>query len=396
MSVLRPCARASAIQESATLAVTAKVAELKRQGKDVISLGAGEPDFPTPAPMAQAGIHAIQTGNTRYTAAAGTTELRAAAATWLSTQLGTPYAPDEVMVTAGAKPALHMALMTLVERGDKVLIPSPYWVSYPDLVRIADGVPVAVPPQPDQEFLPTGAQIDQWCKQHRAKGIILNYPNNPSGANPTRAQMAEIVAAAVANDIWILSDEIYFALLYDGSTHVSPASVPGGRERTVVVCGGTKSHSLTGWRVGFLAAPAEIVATAGRVQSQVIGNPCTISQQAALAACRWDARAEIAMRVKAFDERRRFLVRELNGIPGLKLSPPKGAFYALVDVRVLCQKLGCTDIQIATRLLDEHSLAVMPGSAFAIPGFVRLSYAASMQDLGAAVERIRNFVARID
>lgn len=395
MSALRPCARARAIQESATLAVTAKVAELKRQGKDVISLGAGEPDFPTPPPIAEAGVKAIQTGNTRYTAATGTAELRAAGAQWLTKQLGVAFAADEVIVTAGAKPALHMALMTLVERGDKVMIPSPYWVSYPDLVRIADGVPVELPAQPDQAFLPTGKQIDAWSKQHQAKGLILNYPNNPSGANPTRAQMAEIVAAAAANDLWILSDEIYFALLYDGATHVSPASVPGGRERTVVVSGGTKSHSLTGWRVGFLAAPAHIVATAGRVQSQVIGNPCTISQEAALAACRWDASTEIQKRVKAFDERRRYLVRELNEIPGLKLAPPKGAFYALVDVRELCKRAQCTDQQIAARLLEEHLLAVMPGSAFAIPGFIRLSYAASLQDLGKAVERIRAFVDKL-
>ena len=394
MSALRPCTRARAIQESATLAVTAKVADYKRQGKDVISLGAGAPDVPTPTPIAEAGVKAIQTGNTRYTSASGTMELRTAAASWLTRQIGVSYTKDEVMVSAGAKPALHMALMSLVEKGDKVLIPSPYWVSYPDLVRVAEGVPIELPPLPEQEFVPTGAQIDQACRQHQARGLILNYPNNPSGANPTRAQMSQIVAAAAKNDVWILSDEIYFALLYDGSTHVSPASVPLGRERTVVVTGGTKSHSLTGWRVGFLAASAEIVAAAGRIQSQVIGNPCTISQEAALMACTWDASEEIARRVKAFDERRRFLVAEINSIPGLKLTPPKGAFYALVDARELCKKVGCNDQQLAARLLEEHLLAVMPGSAFAIPGFIRLSYAASMQELKTAVERLRKFVAK--
>ncbi len=394
MSSLQPSSRARAVAESATLAVTAKVQELRRQGKDVISLGAGEPDFPTPEPVAAAGVHAIHSGNTRYTAATGTMELREAAAGWFGRSIGLQLAPSEVIVTAGAKPALHVALLALVERGDPVLIPAPYWVSYPDLVRIAGGVPVEIPPVPEQGFLHTGAQIAAAARQHQAKGLILNYPNNPSGANPTRSQLADVVTAALAAGLWILSDEIYAALIYDGGVHTSPATLGAARERTLVVAGGTKSHSLTGWRVGFLAGPAPIIAACGRIQSQVIGNPCTISQAAALEVCRMDSREELARRLAAFATRRRFLVEEFARIKGLALTPPQGAFYALVDAREVCARLRTSDLELTTQLLDETGVACMPGSAFAIPGFLRFSYAASLEELREAMSRLRGFMAR--
>jgi aspartate aminotransferase len=284
-----------------------------------------------------------------------------------------------------------MALESVVEPGDAVLLLAPYWVSYPAMITVAGGKPVVLAAVPEQGFVHGADAIEAACRQHRAKGILLNYPNNPSGAVPTRAQMAAIVQVAVANDLWILSDEIYATLRYDGAEHVSPASLPGGRERTMLVNGFTKSHTLTGWRISFLAGPKAVIETAGRLQSQLLGNPCTISQEAAIAAGKTPP-AELAKRLQEFDSRRRFLGTEINRINGLRLAPPQGAFYALIDARELCAARQCNDLELCERLLEDQLLAVVPGSAFAIPGFIRLSYAASMRDLQQGVERLRAFV----
>lgn len=391
MAGLVPNARSRRIVESATLAISAKAARMKAQGRDVVSLGAGEPDFATPAPIAQAGVRAIEQGNTRYTAAAGVPELRAAGAKWLQATFGIAYAADEVMVCSGAKGALHMALDAVVEPRDAVLILAPYWVSYPALVTMADGEPVVLPPVPEKRFVHDAAAIDAAARAHRAKGIVLNFPNNPSGAVPDKAQVQAIVDVCRERDLWIVSDEIYATLLYDGASHVSPASLPGGRERTIVVNGFTKSHTLTGWRTSFLAGPRAVVDAACRIQSQVLGNACTISQMAMLAACEQPLPDEQKRRMQAFDERRRYLVAEINRIPGLRLEAPRGAFYALVDARAWCEQRGLDDAAICERLLDEHLLATVPGSAFAIPGFIRLSYAAAMDQLRTAVARLRAF-----
>lgn len=391
MSGLVPNARSRRIEESATLAITAKAGRMKAQGRDVVSLGAGEPDFATPGPIAAAGIRAIEQGNTRYTPAPGVPELRAAGARWLQRTFGITYTADEVMVCAGAKGALHMALDAIVEPGDVVLILAPYWVSYPALVTMADGKPVVLPAVPDQGFVHDAATIEAAIQKHGAKGILLNFPNNPSGCVPTRAQLQAIVDVCKRHDLWIVSDEIYATLLYDDAVHISPAALPGGHERTVVVNGFTKSHTLTGWRTSFLAGPRAVVDACCRIQSQVLGNPCTISQAATLAACETALPEEQERRMRAFDERRRYLVAEINRIPGLKLTAPRGAFYALVDARAWCRERATDDVAICERLLEEHLLAAVPGSAFAIPGFVRLSYAAAMDQLRAAVVRLRAF-----
>ena len=392
MPGLAPNARSSSIAESATLAISAAAKRLRAAGADVVSLGAGEPDFPTPEPIARAGIAAIERGDTRYTAAAGTPELRAAGARWLAS-LGLRYTADEVMVCAGAKAALHMALDTIVEPGDRVLILAPHWVSYPALVALANGVPVVVPAMPERGFVHDAATLAAAARAHRAKGLIVNYPNNPSGAVPSRAELEALVDVAAQHDLWIVSDEIYSALVYDGAEHVSPAAVRGGRERTVVVNGFTKSHTLTGWRTSFLAAPAKVVAAAERIQSQVLGNPCTVSQAALLAACADPLPDEVARRVRAFDERRRYLVDAVNRVPGLAAITPRGAFYVLIDVRRPCAARGIDDVAACAELLERHHLALVPGSAFAIPGFVRASYAAALPELEKAIERLTAWVA---
>ena len=394
MSPLQLSSRALAISESVTLAIAAKAAAMRKQGQDIISLGAGEPDFGTVEAVAAAGIEAIRNGQTRYTAAAGTPELREAAAGWFKKTYGLNYSPSQVMVTAGAKPAVHMGLMAIVEAGDTVLLPAPYWTSYPDLVRIAGGNPVDMPLVRDQDFIHTGEQVLAAAREHGAKGIILNYPNNPSGAVPTPDQLREIVLAAVEADLWILTDEIYGTMVYDGAEHLSPAAVPEAAGRVLVVNGCTKSHTLTGWRVGFLAGPDEIIAAAARLQSQAIGNPCTISQAALLEACLGDHGDELARRVQEFDERRRYIVDAINKIAGLSVKPPKGAFYTLVDAKQLCSMMMVDDVGLAEVMLNEALLAVVPGSAFAAPGFLRLSYSVSMSELERAMDRLSDWVAR--
>ncbi len=389
-----PNAASRSITESVTLAITAKAAKLRAAGQDVVSLSAGEPDFATPGPVAEAGIDAIREGRTRYTPAAGTPELRSAGAQWFRQRFGLSFTPEEVMVTAGAKAALHMALTAILEPGDRVLILAPYWVSYPDLIKVAGGVPVELPPVPEQGFIHTGEQIEEASRESNARGLMLNYPNNPTGACPTRQQVEEIVEAAVARDLWIMSDEIYATMLYDGAEHTSPAAIEAGRDRVMVVNGGTKSHSLTGWRVSFLAGPRPIIDTAARIQGNVLGTPCTISQAANLAAFTLPLEDELRDRMASFDERRRYLVEAINAIPGLKVSPPQATFYAMVNVTELCDRLGCDDVALCDRLLDEMLLAVVPGSAFAIPGYIRLSYAAAIEELEKAVDRLARFEER--
>lgn len=395
MAALEPTARARAVAESVTLAITARAAALKADGADVISLSAGEPDFPTPAEVGAAGIAAIEEGRTRYTPSSGMPKLRQAASRWLQKSFGLEYPPNAIMATSGAKGGLHMALTTVVEPGDVVLVPAPHWVSYPDLIALAGGRPQVLDAVPEQGFVPTGAQVAEAAHRHGARGLILNYPNNPSGAVPTREQMQELVDAAAKAGLWILSDEIYGLLTYAGHQHVSPAELPGGRERTLVVAGPTKSHSFTGWRLAFLAGPADVIAAAGRIQSQVLGNPSTIAQEAAMAICDGDYDAEHQRRIAAFDERRRYLNDAINAIEGLALTMPQGAFYALIDARELCGRAGIGDAELTQRLLDETYLALVPGSAFGIEGFVRLSFAASMQELEEGVLRLQRFAESI-
>ncbi len=391
MAAISPSNRSSAIQDSITLAIAARAQAMRAEGIDVISLGAGEPDFNTPENIAEAGISAIREGHTRYTAATGLPELRKAATGWFQHQFGLDYETEEVMVTAGAKPALALAVMALANDGDRVLLPTPFWPSYPDIVRIGGGKPIEL--EPVNGFIHSGEEIAKAAVTHGAKGMIINFPNNPSGAVPTAAQVESIVDAAHAHDMWIISDEIYARLIYGDSPHISPATFAKGRDRCLVVNGGTKSHSMTGWRLGFLAGPAEIIDAVGRLQSQAIGNPCTISQEAAIEVCNERDDSEFRQRLAAFEARRDFLDREINKIDGLSLDSPAGAFYAFVDVVEVCAKLGIDDIQLAERLLLKARVATVPGTAFRSPGHIRLSYAASMEDLERGVTRIRDFLS---
>lgn len=369
---------------------------MQAAGIDVVSLSAGEPDFPTPSYVAQAGIAAIAAGKTRYTATSGRPDVRHAARAWWQRVYGVPLADGELMATAGAKPALLIALLTLVEDGDRVLLPAPMWVSYPDLVGVAGGVPITIPASVEGGFVLDPDTLRAQAKAHGAKGIILNYPNNPSGAVASPSQTEALLRVAVECGLWVLADEIYGTLVYDGEEFKSMGTFAFAREHVLLVGGGTKSHTLTGWRIGFLAGPKDLITAAGRVQSQVIGNPCTISQEAVLAMCTTDDADEQAKRRQAFDERRRWVMANVGTIPGWILEPePRGAFYALFDVRDLCKRMDTDDLGLTRRLLEEAHVALVPGSAFAIPGFVRLSYAAGIADLETAAKRIADFTRRV-
>ncbi len=368
---------------------------MQASGLDIVSVSAGEPDFPTPGYIAQAGVHAIQSGKTRYTATSGQPEVRRAARGWWKRVYEVDLDDGELMITAGAKPALHMAFLALIEEGDRVLIPAPLWVSYPDLVRIAGGVPITIAASPERGFVLDPDTLRAQARTHGAKGIILNYPNNPSGAVPTPLQMEALLRAAMECGLWIVSDEIYGTLVYEGVQYRSAGTFAFARERVILVGGGTKSHSLTGWRIGFLCGPKAIIAAAGRVQSQVLGNPCTISQEAVLAMCNGNDTDEQAKRLRSFDARRRWVMQNIGTLPGFTLhSAPLGAFYALFDVRELCARLRTDDVGLATRLLEEAHVALVPGSAFEIPGFLRLSYAASASELEKAAKRLADFVRK--
>ena len=380
------------ISESATLAITARAAELRGAGKDVISLSAGEPDFQTPEIPSLGGIRAIESGKTKYTSAAGLPELRAAVARSLARDFGMDYERNEICITAGTKPAIHLSLLSLLEKGDRVIVLAPYWVSYPDLVRLAGGEPVLLQGHEEDDFLPNEAEIAKLLEEG-ASGIILNSPCNPTGTVWPEARIAGLIELCKEHDAWILSDEIYAQILYDGAKHVSPAQLPGGRERTVVLNGFSKAFSMTGWRIGYLAAPEELTHSVIRAQSQMIGNPCTPSQHAAIAALTEDAQPARLQMVEAFTDRRAFMIEALPKLPGFTLRSPEGAFYLFPGVQAALDQLGIDDVELAKRLLDEALLAVVPGTAFGLPGHIRMSFASSIDELRRAVDRLESFLS---
>lgn len=389
---MRIASRLASISESTTLAITARAAELKAQGRDVISLAAGEPDFPTPAPIAEAGIAAIRQGRTRYTATAGVPELRRAVAESLRRDYGLDYRANEVCVTAGTKPAIWLALAALLEPGEVVLVPAPYWVSYPAIVSLAGGVPRVLDTHEEAGFLPEPDELERALAERDVRGILLNSPCNPTGAVWPEARLAHLVETCARHDRWIVSDEIYADICYLDRPARSPAAMPGGREHTIVLNGLSKSCSMTGWRLGYMAGPEPVVAAATRAQSQLIGNACTISQYAALRALAAEGHADVkdarAAMVEQFARRRGFLVRALGELPRLTVRAPQGAFYVFPGVRAICAHLGCDDVSLAQRLLEEIGVATVPGSAFGKSGYLRLSFAASMDDLERAVDRL--------
>ena len=390
---------AMSITPSATLALNAQVALLKSQGEDVIYMGAGEPDFDTPVHIRKSAKEAIDAGKTRYTDAKGIPELRAAIADHIYAHKHLRYSPEEIIVSSGAKQAIVLALQSILNPGDEVILPSPYWISYTEMIKIAGGRPIVINTSPETDFLPLPSQIEDVITQ-RTKAIIINSPNNPTGTIWPRELLAAVCELSRKHDFYIISDEIYEDLCYDGYTHISPAQISDdAKQRTILVSGFSKAYAMTGWRMGYASGPLFAIKAMGSIQSHMTGNPNSITQYAALTALLSPQDCVIDM-AHSFARRRTLLLFLLaqNALrPG---AMPKGAFYMLLDIRpYIGKKCGeetiDSDGKFAEMLLKSNYVAVIPGAPFGAPGFVRLSYAVNDVQISEAVRRIASFVQRL-
>jgi aspartate aminotransferase len=401
--MLKIASRLDPIKPSITLAVTAKAGRLKAEGVDVVSFGAGEPDFDTPSHIKDAARAALDQGVGKYTDVAGTLALRKAIAAEMSRVHHAAITPDNVLVSVGAKHSLYNLFMALIDPGDEVLIPAPYWVSYPDMVMLAGGKPVILPTKPEDDFAVTAAQVAAACTP-KTRAIVLNNPSNPTGAVYTRAQIEALAEVVVAKDLLVISDDIYRSLVYAGAEYVSIAAVSQAlADRTILVDGVSKTYAMTGWRIGYTsvtAALAPLVKAMSKIQGQSTSNASHIAQVATLAALTGPQDCVETMR-KAFDERRIAMVKLLRAIPTVQCREPKGAFYAFPDFGAYIGKQtpeGMTiasDVELCDWLLDAGKVAVVPGSGFGAPGYVRLSYACSMANIENGVGRLTRALASL-
>jgi aspartate aminotransferase len=386
-------ARARSIEESVTLAVTARAKALRAAGEPVIGLGAGEPDFPTPDHVVEeAQRAAADPAMHRYTPAAGLPELREAIADKTKRDSGLDVSPSQVLVTNGGKQALYEVFQTLLGPGDEALLPAPYWVSYPEQIRLAGAQPVVVPTTSEQGYRVGVDDLDA-AVTDRTKLLVFVSPSNPTGAVYPKDETAEIGQWAADRGIWVVTDEIYEHLVYGGAEAASlPVVAPSARERCVVVNGVSKTYAMTGWRVGWIVGPEDVVTAAARVQSHLTSNVSNVAQRAAFAALTGPQEPVVAMR-EAFDRRRKLAVSRLRGIDGVDCPEPFGAFYVFPDVRgafgrrIGDQEVG-SSIDLAGALLEEAKVAVVPGEGFGGPGCVRISYALADDELAEGLDRI--------
>ncbi|REE98092.1 pyridoxal phosphate-dependent aminotransferase [Thermomonospora umbrina] len=400
MSIDRPrvSARIAAISESATLAVDAKAKALKAAGRPVIGFGAGEPDFPTPDYIVEAAVTACRVPRFhKYTPAGGLPELRTAIAEKTLRDSGLRVEASQVLVTNGGKQAVYEAFAALLDPGDEVLVPTPYWTTYPESIKLAGGVPVDV--VADET---TGYRVDvdrlEAARTDRTKVLLFVSPSNPTGAVYPREQVAEIGRWAAEHGLWVITDEIYEHLVYGDAEFTSmPVAVPELADRTLVLNGVAKTYAMTGWRVGWMIGPQDVVKAAANLQSHATSNVANVSQAAALAAVTGDLSAVAEMRA-AFDRRRQTMVRMLNEIPGVLCPEPEGAFYAYPSVKALLGKeirgkRPATTVELAELILTEAEVALVPGEAFGTPGYFRLSYALGDEDLVEGVSRVAKLLA---
>ncbi len=380
------------MKPSPTLAMTAKARRLQSEGHDVVSFAAGEPDFNTPEPVCEAAIKALRDGVTKYTPSAGLPALRQAVAAKLSRENGLAYDPDQVVVSCGAKHSVFNALQALIDPGDEVLLLAPYWMTYRDQILLAGGVPVTVAAEAREGFVPSIDRLRE-AVTPRTRALILNSPSNPTGATFSRAQLKELAALAIRHDLWVVSDEIYERLTYD-TPHTSLAAL--GRdvaERTVTVTGCSKTYAMTGWRIGFAAAPRPVAQAMSNLQDQVTSNPTSFAQMGAIAALELGPESVEAMR-EEFLRRRDQMCQRLRAIPGVTLDTPSGAFYCFPDVSPFLERFG-DDVGLADFLLEDALVATIPGSVFEGPGHLRLSYAASPADIEKGLERVADSLAKL-
>jgi aspartate aminotransferase len=397
--IMKLAARINTIKPSPTLAITMKANALRAEGRDIIGFGAGEPDFDTPTNVKQAAIRAIEEGFTKYTPVGGIDELKDAIIGKLIRDNGLSYSRSQIVVSCGAKHSLYNLAQVLFEEGDEVIIPSPYWVSYPDLVVLTGARPVILETaeadgfkvQPDQ--LATAITV-------RTKAVIFNSPSNPSGVAYTREELEKLAEVLIGRETLIISDDIYEKIVYEDFRFTNIASVqPALKDKTIVVNGVSKSHAMTGWRIGYAAGPAEIIAASTKLQSQNTSNPTSIAQKAAVEALNGD-QGVVTQMVVEFEKRRNVIVDKLNAIPGISCLTPQGAFYVFPNIsgffgRSFEGKTIQTSAELAAYLLDTANVAVIPGGEFGCDAHIRLSYATSMANIEKGVDRIREAVAKL-
>jgi aspartate aminotransferase len=386
--------RVSALTPSSTLAITAKAKELKAAGHDVIGLGAGEPDFNTPQHILEASVKAMNEGQTKYTPAGGLMPLKDAIIEKFNRDQSLTYKPSEVIVCSGAKHALYTLFQVILDEGDEVIIPTPYWVSYPEQVKLAEGTPVYVEGSENNEFKITPAQLESVITS-KTKAVILNSPSNPTGMIYTREELEAIGEVCLKHNVLIVSDEIYEKLVYDGAEHVSIAELsPALKEQTIIINGVSKSHSMTGWRIGYAAGNETIIKAMTNLASHSTSNPTSIAQYATIAAYN-GTQEPVEMMRKAFEERLNVMHKQLNDIPGFSCLKPQGAFYLFPNAIEAARLTGFETVDAwVEAILEEEKVALVPGSGFGSPENVRLSYATSLELLEKAVARIAAFMAR--
>ena len=389
------------VKPSATIAVSAKARELIRQGRDVISLGAGEPDFDTPDNIKAAGIAAIQDGKTKYTDVDGIPELKAAICGKFARENGLTYTPAQINVSPGGKPVIYNALVATLSPGDEVIVPAPYWVSYPDMVLLAGGEPVFIATTSDNNFKVQPADLEAVITP-RTKWLLLNSPSNPSGAAYTRAELQALADVLLRHPhVWVLTDDMYEHLIYDGFEFTTIAQVePKLYDRTLTMNGVSKAYSMTGWRIGYAGGPVELIKAMAKVMSQSTSNPCSIAQWAAVEALN-GPQDFIPARAKVFQTRRDLVVSMLNQANGLRCPTPEGAFYVYPSCEGLIGKTAPSgkviqnDEDFAAELLESEGVAVVHGEAFGLSPFFRISYATSTEVLEDACSRIQRFCAAV-
>jgi aspartate aminotransferase len=384
--------RVQSLTPSSTLAITAKAKELKQAGYNVISLGAGEPDFNTPKFILDAANRAMTEGKTKYTPSGGLPELKRAIINKFSLDQQLDYTENEIIVTIGAKHALYTLFQVLLNEGDEVLVPRPYWVSYPEQIKLAQGEPVIIETKEENEFKVTPEQIEA-AITNRTKAIIINSPSNPTGKIYSKEELAQIGEVCLKNNLLIISDEIYEKLIYGNGTHTSVAQISKGlKEQTIIINGVSKSHSMTGWRIGYAAGNETIIKAMTNLASHSTSNPTSISQYAALAAYE-GSEDEVNQMKKAFEERLHKLYDWITDIPGVSCLKPEGAFYLFPNVRVASDSCGFQSVDdFVKALLEEEKVALVPGSGFGAEDNIRLSYATSLDQLEEAAIRIKRFI----
>ena len=380
------------IKPSPTIAVTTKAREMRAAGKDVIGLGAGEPDFDTPDNVKEAAIEAIKKGDTKYTAVDGTPELKKAIVEKFKRENNLSYSTDQITVGTGGKQVIYNTFMATLNKGDEVIIPAPFWVSYPDMVLLAGGTPKIVKCDERDGFKLSARKLKKAITK-KTKWLILNSPSNPTGAGYTKDEIEELSKILVKNKkIFILSDDIYEHIRYDNFNFFTIAQISKLKDRTLTMNGVSKSYAMTGWRIGYAAGPKEIITAIRKIQSQSTSNPSSISQAAAVEALNGQQNF-IKERAEAFRERRDFVVNSLNEINGINCLTPNGAFYVFPSCKGLLNKKTKlkTDTEFVQKLLEKSMVAVVQGSAFGLSGYFRISYATSMENLEKAISRIKNF-----